>query len=140
MRQRREASDDLYSISLGPSNQVRPYNGCIVNGVRFHSIDCDNKRCTQNSGIMVPRETNGVESNYFGILVNVLNLEYSHGRRVVLFKCKWFDIDSKKNKVRQDLGFMSINTSHYWYTDHPFIFATQAKQDFYINDNKHGNN
>lgn len=92
-------ADDLYSISFGPSIQVCSYNGCIVNGVHFHNINRDNKGCNQNSGIMVPGETDGVESNYFCILVNVLELEYNHGRRVVLFKCKWFYKDPKKNKV-----------------------------------------
>ena len=74
MCQQGEAFDDLYSISIGPSTQVLSYNGCIVNRARFHNIDRDNKRCTQNSGIMVFRKTDGVESNYFGILGNVLDL------------------------------------------------------------------
>lgn len=35
---------------------------------------------------------------------------------------------------------MSINTSHYSPNDDPFIFATQTKQVFYINNDKLGNN
>ena len=52
LHERGEASDDLYSIALGPSSQVRTYSGCFINGVRFHCIECDNRRTTQNSGIM----------------------------------------------------------------------------------------
>lgn len=39
-----------------------------------------------------------------------------------------------------DLGFISINTSHYWYVDDPFILANQAQQVFYLNDPKYGMN
>ena len=132
--ERGEASDDLYSIVLGPINQVRTYSGCFVNGLRFHTIERDNCRTTQNSGIMAYGETKADETNYYGVLQEVLDLEYPKCTR--LFKCNWFDTDVKKNKFRCDLGFKIINTSRFWYTDDPYILATQAVQVFYINDPK----
>ncbi|KAA0056379.1 hypothetical protein E6C27_scaffold186G001230 [Cucumis melo var. makuwa] len=74
LRERGEASDDLYSIALGPINEVRTYS------------------------------------------------------------------DVKKNKLRCDLGFKIINTSRFWYTDDPYILATQAVQVFYIDDPKLSSN
>ncbi|XP_050941518.1 uncharacterized protein LOC127149700 [Cucumis melo] len=136
LRERGEASDDLYSIALGPINEVRTYSGCFVNGLRYHSIERDNRRTTQNSGIMAYEETKADETNYYGVLQEVLDLEYLKCRRVCLFKCNWFDTDVKKNKFRCDLGFKIINTSRFWYTDDPYILATQAVQVFYIDDPK----
>ncbi|KAA0040145.1 transposon protein, putative, CACTA, En/Spm sub-class [Cucumis melo var. makuwa] len=136
LRERGEASDDLYSIALGPINEVRTYSGCFVNGLRFHSIERDNRWTTQNTGIMAYGETKVDETNYYGVLQEVLDLEYLKCRRVCLFKCNWFDTDVKKNKFHCDLGFKIINTSHFWYTDDPYILATQAVQVFYIDDPK----
>jgi len=140
LHERGEASDDLYSIALGPSSQVRTYSGCFVNGVRFHCIERDNCRTTQNSGVMACGETNSDETNYYGVLEGIYNLEYPKSRRVYLFKCNWFDTDVKKNRFRYDLGFKLINTSRFWYKDDPYILATQAIQVFYIDDPKLRNN
>ena len=46
LRERGEASDDLYFIALGPINQVRIYSGCFVNGLRFHPIEHVNRQTT----------------------------------------------------------------------------------------------
>ena len=116
LRERGEASDDLYSIALRPINEVRTYSGCFVNGLRFYSIERDNRRTTQNSGIMEYGETKADETNYYGVLQEVLDLEYPKCRRVCLFKCNWFNKDVKKNKFRCDLRFKIINTSCFWYT------------------------
>ncbi|TYJ99687.1 hypothetical protein E5676_scaffold562G00810 [Cucumis melo var. makuwa] len=42
--------------------------GCFENGLRFHSIERDNRRTTQKSGIMAYRETKAEEMNYYGVL------------------------------------------------------------------------
>ncbi|KAA0062811.1 transposon protein, putative, CACTA, En/Spm sub-class [Cucumis melo var. makuwa] len=136
LRERGEASDDLYSVALGHINEVRTYSSYFVNGLRFHSIERDNRRTTQNSGITAYRETKADETNYYGVLQEVLDLEYPKCRRVCLFKCNWFDTNVKKNKFRCDLEFKIINTSRFWYTDDPYILTTQAVQVFYIDDLK----
>jgi len=81
-------------------------------------------------------ETNSDETNYYGVLEGIYNLEYPKSRQVYLFKCNWFDTDVKKKRFRYDLGFKLINTSRFWYTDDPNILATQAVQVFYIDDPK----
>ncbi|XP_028082248.1 uncharacterized protein LOC114283584 [Camellia sinensis] len=51
-----EATDELWSLANGPSAIVNTYSRCISNGVRFHTIDRDNCRKTQNSGLVVEGE------------------------------------------------------------------------------------
>ncbi|KAA0056153.1 transposon protein, putative, CACTA, En/Spm sub-class [Cucumis melo var. makuwa] len=38
---------------MGPSLDVRCYNGCIIDGVRFHTSKRDPQRTTNNSRVMV---------------------------------------------------------------------------------------
>ena len=63
-----EATNELYSVACGPDNQVHTYTGCIINGVRFHTKDRDDRHITQNSGIRVSREHDGEEVNFYGVL------------------------------------------------------------------------
>ena len=44
VKQSLEAIDELYSLACGPDNQVHTYTWCIVNGVRFHTKDRDDRR------------------------------------------------------------------------------------------------
>jgi hypothetical protein len=54
-----EVDDDLFSLACGPDLRVRKYSSCIVNGVRFNTLDRDKHRKTQNSGVMTRGTHNG---------------------------------------------------------------------------------
>lgn len=69
---------------MGSEPDVRSYSGYIVDGVRFHIVEHDSRRTTQNSGVMV---VGGENNNFYGVLDKVLNVHYLIGRRVWLFKC-----------------------------------------------------
>ena len=78
-------------------------------------------------------EADGVA--YYGILEAVVELTYTGGMPVVLFKCKWYNTgptDPESTKTDRDL--LSVNTFTSWYEDSPFILAKIAKQVFYIDD------
>ncbi|TYK01403.1 uncharacterized protein E5676_scaffold29G00990 [Cucumis melo var. makuwa] len=67
-------SDDFFSLAMGPSFDVRCYNGCIVSGLRFHTVELDSRRTTQNSGVMVIGESDASgtgNNNFYGILDEV---------------------------------------------------------------------
>ena len=68
---------------------------------------------------------------------DVIVLNYKHNFPVVLFKCIWYDdkYDASR-RVHDDkiTGATSAYTAKEWFKEEPFIFATQAKQVFYIND------
>ena len=96
VKQSLEATDELYSLASGQDNQVHTYTWCIVNGVSFHTKDRDDRRITQNSGIYISAEHDGEEVDFYGILSNVVVLNYILGYKVILFKCSWFDTNKKK--------------------------------------------
>ena len=57
-------------------------------------------------------------------------------RRVVLFKCDWFDVyDELKGIKKDEYGFVSVNPDRFLKTNEPFVLANQASQVFYANDN-----
>ncbi|KAL0559314.1 hypothetical protein IC582_003922 [Cucumis melo] len=142
MRERENLFDDLFSVAMGPSSKVRSYSGCIVNGVRFHTVEHDSRRTTQNNGVMIVNKNSGdgsTDNNFYGVVDEVLDFQYVFRRRVWAFKCRWFDTDNKKsNRTRVELGCKSINTSHFWFVDELFILADEAQQVFYLDDPKYG--
>ena len=61
-----------------------------------------------------------------------------HGdRSVYLFRCDWYDLETKK--MKDDGFFKSVNTSTLWFKNAPFILASQAETCFYLDDTKFGN-
>ncbi|TYK04755.1 uncharacterized protein E5676_scaffold68G00570 [Cucumis melo var. makuwa] len=144
LRQSANLSDDFFSLAMGPSFDVRCYNGCIVGGVRFHTIELDSRRTTQNSGIMVIGESDASETsdnNFYGVLDEMLHVQYPLERNVWLFKCRWYDTDvNKSQRTHIEVGYKYLNTSRFWYAEEPVILATQAHQVFYVDDPKNGSN
>ena len=63
-----EIDEDLFSLACGPDFIVKKYSSCIVNGVRFNTVDRDKNKKTENSGVMVQDEHNGQVIDFFGIL------------------------------------------------------------------------
>nr|GMD45703.1 uncharacterized protein LOC109169448 [Ipomoea batatas] len=131
--------DDLYSLACGPQLCVRKYTSCIVNGVRFHTKDRDSRHKTQNCGISVQGNHGDELIDFYGVLNDVIELEYINRYRIVLFKCDWFDI-GKRSCIQHDGIFTSIKVSSFWYKNDPYVLASQAKQVFYLNDPKLGLN
>lgn len=128
----------MYTLALGPDRSANSYSGCIVNGLRFHTKGYDCGQTIQNSGITVPGFHGKDEVNFYAELHEVLELQYKN-KRVLLFKCKWFDTNFRKGNTRKENGIVSINISGTWYEDRPFILVKQAEQVFYVDDYKFGN-
>ena len=139
-------SEHLLALSRGPNTCVTCFKGYIINGFRFHSKDRDNKRKTQNSGVVVVAKTSSFASArdmnpitgdvpYYGVLTEVVELHYLGGNRVVLFKCDWWDVINVGRGIKRDeYGYISVNFTRMLYTDEPFVLASQAKQVFYVKD------
>ncbi|KAL6218454.1 hypothetical protein ACLB2K_011667 [Fragaria x ananassa] len=97
----------------------------------FVTSERDEGHVTQNNGVMVE----GLGFNYYGVLVSVIELIYDKGMHVVLFKCKWFNTDPTKwRSTILDRGLLSVDSNSVWYENEPFILATMAKQEFYLDD------
>ncbi|PWA90167.1 acidic leucine-rich nuclear phosphoprotein 32 family member A [Artemisia annua] len=77
---------------------------------------------------------------FYGQLEEILELTYIGNRKVVLFRCKWFDTKnpyrcsdrSKRSYIKQ--GIKHILTDRDSFKDQQYILATQARQVFYLED------
>lgn len=138
---RQDINDELFALSCEPDLRVQIYSACLVNGVRFHTVDREKNRRTQNSGIMVEGTHDNQEIDFYGSLKEIIEIRYnadsSGDRTVVLFRCDWFDTHGKKFRMKEDGFFKSINHGSLWYKDDPFILATQATKVFYLLDTKY---
>ncbi|GJV63144.1 hypothetical protein Tco_1473972 [Tanacetum coccineum] len=129
---------ELFSLACGPESNANSYAACVVNGVKFLVHDRDIHRTTQNNGVATP-EPNG--DMFYGQLEEILELTYIGNRKVVLFRCKWFDTKnppfahsdrSKRSYIKQ--GINHILTDKDSFRDQQYILATHARQVFYLED------
>ena len=102
-------SEHLLALSRGLNAFVTCFKGYIINGFRFHTKEHNNKRKTQNSRAVVIAETSSFVSAqdmnpitgdvpYYGILIEIVELHYLGGNRVVLFQCDWWDVIMLENE------------------------------------------
>ncbi|KAH0655355.1 hypothetical protein KY285_030237 [Solanum tuberosum] len=74
--------------------------------------------------------------DYYGVLTDVIELQFVMDRRVMLFRCNWFDVyDEIKGVKKDEYDFVSVNPDIFLKTNEPFVLADQASQVFYANDN-----
>ncbi|KAJ8617961.1 hypothetical protein MRB53_014147 [Persea americana] len=96
-------NEQIQVLAMPPHRSVRCFKGYIVNGFRFHTKDRERQRKTQNSGVFLTAETSSFASardsnlmrsnvGYYGVLNDVMELQYIGGNRIVLFKCDWWDV------------------------------------------------
>ena len=131
-----EATYALHALACGADVEVKKYDTCIVNGVRFHTKDRGSQRKTQNSGLMVEGNHGDNVIGFYEVVTNIFELDYLKQRRVVLFKCEWFDLSSRKSSTYIDGDIVCVNISRTWYENDSYVLACQAKHFFYINDTK----
>jgi len=81
---------------------ARKYISYSINGFNFHTKSYDEGRPIQNSGVAVVVEATTFEGRnnnygiirnniYYGVIKEILELNYNHKGSVVLFKCDWVD-------------------------------------------------
>ncbi|XP_066338417.1 uncharacterized protein [Miscanthus floridulus] len=135
-------SEGLWALSCGLDLRVKTCAACKVNGVRYSTVDRENFILTQNSGVMTEGSHEGNNIYFYGVLKEVIELQYNSNlqvrRTVVLFRCDWFKQEGKTIGLRDDEHFKSINVQSLWYKTDPFILATQSKKIFYLQDTSLG--
>lgn len=66
----------------------------------------------------------------------MIELQFVMDRRVILFRCNWFDVYDEIKRVKKDeYDLVSVNPSRFLKTNEPFVLSGQASQVFYANDN-----
>ncbi|XP_031265479.1 uncharacterized protein LOC116123878 [Pistacia vera] len=130
----------LLSLSCGTFYGIQRFSGYIINGFRFHTKQLEGKRVKQNSGVLVKGMVEDKNIDYYGVLNEIIELQYLNEKRIVLFKCDWWDVHVIGRGVKNDkYGFVSVNTTRKLYTDEPFVLASQAQQICYVNDGSNPN-
>lgn len=124
--------DALYNLVCGPSRVVTRYDGYIVNGFRFHSMDRSENRKTQNCGVIV-RGDDESDKEYYGVVKDIYEVHYPGDNHVFLFKCNWFDVANHGRGYKvDDNGFISVNKTRSLKSDEVFVLESQVEQVFYI--------
>ncbi|PWA42565.1 hypothetical protein CTI12_AA543510 [Artemisia annua] len=75
--QSNDGNEHLKVLARGPMRYVESHKGYFVNGYKFHTLKHGDGRVTHNSGVCVKGSTyNEFESDYYGLLVEVLEVNY----------------------------------------------------------------
>ena len=72
------------------------------------------------------------EVEFYGVLVDVLELHYLFQNQVILFVCEWFDTNAKRKRIQKDLSLTCINVSHKWYKNDPFYFGNSSTTNVFM--------
>ncbi|KAG8472497.1 hypothetical protein CXB51_034179 [Gossypium anomalum] len=113
---------------------------------KFHTKYRERMRRTQNCGVVVnssitsyasARDSNPVEGNveYYGLLTDIIELDYYGRWKVILFRCDWADVNTARGNKKDQFGFTMVNFSRLIHTgqqlmDEPYVFSSQVKQVF----------
>lgn len=125
------STSHIRALADGPNRLVASVNCYMVNGSMFRTRDSEMERETQNSGIVVVGEN---ALDYYGLLREIIEVQYTGGNRVTLFKCDWWDVHSHGRGIIKDcFDFISVNTGRVLSND-PYVLASQVGQVYYVED------
>lgn len=121
----------IKQLAYGAVTLARSFSGIIVNGYRFHTKAYSEGRSTTNCGVCVRGSSIGEnEIDYYGVIEEVLELDYLGVNRVALLRCHWFD-PVHGVKVDPVLGIVTVNQKSKLRSNEPFVLASQAQQVYY---------
>lgn len=128
-------SQFIHDIAWGPLSIVHTWPIYFVNGYKFHTTSWSEGKSTANNGVSVKGTDYGqCEYDYYGKLDEIVQLEYPGEpiKRVVLFKCSWYDPTSNiGTRVHKHHGIVEVNSQRSYSKYEPFILAQQAIQVYY---------
>jgi len=119
-------------VGIMPSKEAYFYEGCEVNGYRFHAQKYGQTMSSKSSGVCIKGEwdANNTPIDYYGILQEIIELQYD-AHTVLLFKCDWFDIINGV-KVDRKHGIVEVKHTSRLRNYEPFVLAAQATQVCYL--------
>ena len=137
-KEREGVSDTLAALSKWPYIYVKQFKQYVINGLKFRSVNDEANRKMQNSGISVATDC-GI--TYYGVLTDIIELNYSENIKHVLFKCKWVYDEHRRGYKTNEFGFPMVNFTHFIHggdemIDEPYVLASQATQVFYVEDKR----
>ena len=106
-----------------------------MNGFKFHTESYGSYRATDNTGVCIKGSVyNETESDYYGTLVEVIELEFEAlpVKRTVLFKCEWFDPTPHVGMVvHPRYKLVDVHDKKRFNKYEPFVLTVQASQVYY---------
>ncbi|KAF6175926.1 hypothetical protein GIB67_003414 [Kingdonia uniflora] len=144
-----ENDDDFKDIVRGPIGFATRYKKYSVNGFLFVIKEYEATKQYQNSGVITSpvttlqsssKDKNPLDESriYYGILTDIIQLEYHKGYKPFLFRCYWDRITRQGVKWDKEANLKLVNFSNIIssnkFGDEPFILAEHATQVFYFKD------
>ena len=145
-----KAPQEIQILAKEPNMVVQKYSSYTLNGIDFRTQSYDEGRPVQGSAVALIAQTTSFQKGngdstsvrnkaYYGIIKEILELNYQHEGKVVLLKCDWVDNRVEDKWVKTDQFGISMNFKHIFNTgeklsDEPFILAAQATQVYYVED------
>ena len=135
----KKLSDKVIWLARYPDNETKQFKRYVINSLKFCTKDSKTTRKTQNSGVSVVTEGG---ATYYGVLIDIIELNYSDKYRYISFKCQWVDVISGRGCKKDEFGFPLVNFSQLIHTGdrlikEPYVLASQASQVFYMEDVRH---
>lgn len=128
-------SQFINDIAWGPLATVHTWPIYFVNGFKFHTTPWSEGKATSNNGVCVRGADSGqCENDYYGTLDEIVELEYPGEpiKRVVLFKCTWFDpTPNVGTRVHKRYGIIEVHSQRRYPKYEPFVIAQKATQVYY---------
>ena len=103
-------SDILITLSKGPYTLLKQLKYYAINGLKFRSSNNEANRKIQNSGVSIVTEC-GI--TYYGMLIDIIELNYSNNIKHVLFKFIWVDDQNIRGYKTDEFGFPMVNFTHF---------------------------
>ena len=127
-----DPNEVAWSLSYGAAISVTRCKKYVINGYRFSTVEANAGTLCCNYGVCCRGDqVDGVEGDYYGKLIDIIQLSYPWDKVVTLFKCEWFDNSLRGTKVDKH-GNIEIHwTRRYTVGYDPFILAQQAEQVYY---------
>ncbi len=136
-----ELGENLKWHAIGPLRTASEFKRYVSNGNLFRTIENDQGKTTQNSGVSVL----GIDGpTYYGVLTRIFEVQYYDGSRYVLFKSNWADVTRGRGWMKDEYGLILVNFTHLIHVgdnvaDDPFILSYQASQVYYVTDDRNPN-
>lgn len=108
---------------------VKKYNSYSLNGCTFHTMYYSEGKSTQCDGVAFNARTSGPSTSrdnnpatcdfdYYGRIVEIIELNYSNIGHVVLFKYAWADSLQDRAVRKDQFGETQVNFKHLLNSDH----------------------
>ncbi|MQL74493.1 hypothetical protein Taro_006860 [Colocasia esculenta] len=123
--------EEVTCLARGPKHDVVSYQAFFTNGYKFETKSMDISRVTQNSGVVTIGDH---ENIFYGVLQNIIEFQFGTMPPIVLFKCKWYDMNVGVGLLVDEFKLTSANTTRSTFEDEPFIFPSQVQQVYYSDD------